>query len=171
MTSTPEYYKSIHQTHAHTSSLSFYIYFSQVLFNNFSSKHHAMNSLEYIQKIGLGILLIVSCSSFVYRIIPVVTLNGQTSGSISSAEFSRYNNLAIDTLNHACIVSQYTLYHISLTKDVEVFKGAQATFSPPVQASIFRAEKGDKYIFINVMVQCKGDQMPLAVNPLSFNIK
>jgi hypothetical protein len=130
-----------------------------------------MNSLEFIQKIGIGMLLIVSCSSFVYRVIPMVTLNGQTNGSISSAEFSTYNNLDIDTINHACMISQYTLYHISLTKDVEVFKGAQATFSPPVQESIFRAERGDKYIFINVKVQCKGDQIPIVVNPLNFNIK
>lgn len=130
-----------------------------------------MNSLEYIQKAGIGLLIILICSSFTYRVIPMVTLNGQTNGSISSVEFSRYNNLEIDTLNHACTVSQYTLYHISLTKDVEVFKGVQAAFSPPIQAAVVRAEKGDKYIFINVMVQCNGDKIPVVVNALSFNIK
>ncbi|CAA6814710.1 MAG: Unknown protein, partial [uncultured Aureispira sp.] len=30
---------------------------------------------------------------------------------------------------------------------------------------------GDKYIFINVMVQCEGDRTPIDVNPLNFNIK
>jgi hypothetical protein len=130
-----------------------------------------MNSSEYIWKIILGISFIVFSSSFAYRIIPVVTLNGQTGGFVSSREFSTYNNLEIDTLNHACTVSQYTLYHISLTKDVEVFKGTRAAFSPPVQKSVYLAEKGDKYIFINVMVQCHGDKSPVAVNPLNFNIK
>jgi hypothetical protein len=130
-----------------------------------------MNSSEYTWKVIFGILLIVLCSSFAYRIIPVVTLNGQSSGYISSHKFSTYNNLEIDTLNHACKVSQYTLYHISLTKDVEVFKGTQAVFSPPVQKSVYDAEKGDKYIFINVMVQCNGDKTPIDVNPLNFNIR
>lgn len=130
-----------------------------------------MNSSEYVWKAILGGLLIVLCSSFAYRIIPVVTLNGLTSGYISSQVFSTYNSLEIDQLNHACKVSKYTLYHISLTKDVEVFKGTQATFSSPVQKSVYDAEKGDKYIFINVMVQCDGDKTPIGVNPLSFNIK
>jgi hypothetical protein len=130
-----------------------------------------MNSLECTWKIILGILLIVLSSSFAYRVIPIVTLNGQTSGYISSHKFSTYNSLDIDTLNHACTVSKYTLYHISLTKEVEVFKGDRATFSPPVQKSVYLAEKGDKYIFINVMVKCQGDKTPVAVNPLNFNIK
>jgi len=130
-----------------------------------------MNSSEYTWKVIFGILLIVLCSSFAYRIIPVVTLNGQSSGYISSHKFSTYNNLEIDTLNHACTISQYTLYHISLTKDVEVFKGTCAAFSPPVQKSVYDAEKGDKYIFINVMVQCHGDKTPINVNPLNFNIR
>ncbi|CAA6803249.1 MAG: Unknown protein [uncultured Aureispira sp.] len=130
-----------------------------------------MNSSAYTCKVIIGILLILFCSSFAYRVIPVVTLNGQTSGDISSLKFSTYNNLALDSLNHACTVSQYTLYHISLTKEVEVFKGTHSRFSPPVQKSVHRAEKGDKYIFINVMVQCEGDRTPIDVNPLNFNIK
>ena len=130
-----------------------------------------MNKSEYAWKVILGVLLVVLCSSFAYRIIPVVTLNGQTSGYINSHTFSTYNSLEIDSLNHACKVSKYTLYHISLTKDVEVFKGTQANFSPSIQKSVYDAEKGDKYIFINVMVQCSGDRTPINVNPLNFNIK
>lgn len=130
-----------------------------------------MNSSEYTWSVILGALLIVLCSSFAYRIIPVVTLNGQTGGYISSHKFSTYNNLEIDTASHACKVSKYTLYHISLTKDVKVFKGTHASFSAPVLESVHDAEKGDKYIFINVMVQCDGDKTPIDVNPLNFNIK
>lgn len=130
-----------------------------------------MNSFEYIWKISLGIFILLLCSSFSYRVIPVVTLDRKISGSISAFKFSKYHSLGIDTINHACTVSQYTLYHISLTKDVEVFKGTKAKFSRPIQKSVAHAEKGDKYIFINVMVQCQGDHIPITVNPLNFNIR
>ncbi|MFT5646468.1 MAG: hypothetical protein ACI976_001150 [Aureispira sp.] len=130
-----------------------------------------MNRSEYTGEVIFGLLLVVLCASFSYRIIPMVTLNGQCSGLISSHKFSTYNNLEIDTLNHACKVSQYTMYHISLTKDIEVFKGTQAAFSPPIQKSVYDAERGDKYVFINVMVQCNGDKTPINVNPLNFNIR
>lgn len=130
-----------------------------------------MNSLEYLWKISTGVLIALLCTSFSYRVVPIVTLNGRTNGAISSYEFSQYKCLNIDTLNHSCIVSKYTLYHISLTKDVEVFKGTKANFSSPIQAAVHIAERGDKYIFINVMVQCNGDKTPVIVNPLSFNIR
>ncbi|WMX12206.1 MULTISPECIES: hypothetical protein [unclassified Aureispira] len=130
-----------------------------------------MSSLTYFWKIGIGIFILLFCSSFAYRVIPVVTLNGQTSGSIFSHEFSKYDGLHIDTTNHSCAVSHYTLYHISLTKDIAIYKGTCATFSPPIQASVQQAEKGDKYIFINVKVHCQGERIPIHVNPLNFNIK
>lgn len=131
-----------------------------------------MNRVNCIQRLMGWCFFVVLLCSFSYRIVPVVTLAGQTNGRIDAQKFSQYKALHINTSRgENCSLEMFTLYHISLTKEMEEFQGHQCEFSNSIVESIQRAEKGDKYVFFNIKVKCAGDKTPVTVNALNFNIK
>ncbi|BDS11708.1 hypothetical protein [Aureispira anguillae] len=131
-----------------------------------------MNSLKHLKNLSIGCLMLLLFCAASYRIIPVVSLNGMTNGPIEVNNFIRNTHLEITCpRSRDCAIHTYTMYHISLTKELQIIKGKQCAFSPSIQAAIKQAEKGDKYIFIGVKVRCEGDVKSISVNPLNFNIK
>lgn len=131
-----------------------------------------MDSLKYIKNLGGCCLLFLVLCSASYRILPVVSINGVTKGYVDAIEFSQYKMLNVHSnRSNDCNIEFYTMYHISLTKDVTILKGTTCGFSDSIQQEIHQAEKGDKYIFINVKVRCEGDKKAVNVNALNFNIK
>ena len=107
-----------------------------------------------------------------YRVIPSVTLGGKTKGRIDAKIFSNYSELNINGgRGDNCHLVVYTLYHISLKKEMEEFKGNECHLPQSIIKAIRAAKSGDKYVFFNIKVQCDGDKTPIKVNSLNFNIK